>query len=50
MKDLRVVNRRLEDSVLVDNSAYCFMLQPYNGIPIVPYYHYGKDTELKKLL
>jgi len=27
----------------VDNSAYCFMLQPYNGVPILPFYHYGKD-------
>jgi hypothetical protein len=26
------------------------MLQPYNGVPILPYYHYGKDTELMKLL
>ena len=27
-KDLRNVNRRLEDSVLVDNSGFSFMLQP----------------------
>lgn len=27
-KDLRSVNRRLEDSVLVDNSGFSFMLQP----------------------
>ncbi len=50
VKDLRNVNRRLEDAVLVDNSAYCYMLQPYNGIPILPYYHYGKDKELLYLL
>ena len=27
-KDRRNINRRLEDSVLVDNSAYSYMLQP----------------------
>lgn len=26
------------------------MLQPFNGIPILPYYHYGKDKELVNLL
>lgn len=50
MKDLRVVNRRLEDCVLVDNSGYCFMMQPFNGIPVLPYYHYAKDRELLSLI
>ncbi len=45
-----MVNRRLEDSVLVDNSAFCFMLQPFNGVPVLPFYHYGKDKELVALL
>jgi CTD small phosphatase-like protein 2 len=28
LKDLRVVNRRLQEAVLVDNSPYCHLLQP----------------------
>ena len=43
VKDLRVVNRNLEDVVIVDNSAFSFALQPENGIPILPYYHFNKD-------
>ena len=50
LKDLRVVNRKLEDVVLVDNSPYCHILQPENGIPIVPFYHFSKDKELEYLL
>jgi len=34
VKDLRVVNRRLERTVLVDNSHSSFMYQLANGIPI----------------
>jgi CTD small phosphatase-like protein 2 len=49
-KDLRCINRRLEDSVLVDNSGFSIMLQPDNGIPILPYYHFNKDRELLMLL
>ncbi len=26
------------------------MLQPFNGIPILPFYHYGKDKELVNLM
>lgn len=49
-KDLRLVNRRPEDVVLVDNSAFCYMTQPEHGIPILPFYHYAKDKELASLL
>lgn len=42
-KDLRRVNRRPQDIALVDNSGFCFMTQPENGIPILPFYHYAKD-------
>jgi len=44
LKDLRVINRKLEDVVLVDNSPYCHILQPQNAIPIVPFYHFAKDN------
>lgn len=50
IKDLRAVNRNLEDVVIVDNSAFSFLLQPWNGIPILPFYHFSKDQELVSLL
>ena len=50
LKDLRVINRKPEDVVLVDNSPYCHILQPENAIPIVPFYHFPKDRELESLL
>ena len=50
IKDLRVVNRNLSDVVIVDNSAFSFLLQPENGLPIIPFYHYSKDRELLSLL
>ena len=43
IKDLRAVNRNLEDVAIVDNSAFSFLLQPWNGIPIIPFYHFSKD-------
>lgn len=50
VKDLRIVNRKLSDCVLVDNLGFCFLAQPNNGIPIIPFYNNQKDTELKDLL
>lgn len=50
LKDLRVVNRRPQDIVLVDNSPYCHLLQPENAVPMLPYYHYARDQELCSLL
>ncbi len=48
VKDLSIINRRMEDMVLVDNGAYSYIMQLDNGIPILPYYE-GKDEELKNL-
>ena len=48
-KDLRVLNRELSQTVLVDNAAYSYAAQPDNGIPILPYYHGKADYELKAL-
>jgi CTD small phosphatase-like protein 2 len=48
-KDLRVMDREMEDMVLVDNAAYSYAAQPENGIPILPYYHGKVDFELKAL-
>ena len=49
MKDLRIINRNLEDMVLVDNAAYSYELQIDNGVPIIPYYKGDKDNELRGL-
>ena len=36
--------------LIIDNSFYCYGLNPENGIPILPYLGKDKkDTELKKL-
>jgi TFIIF-interacting CTD phosphatase-like protein len=37
IKDLRKLNRDLSDTVLLDNSLYCFWYQISNGIPILSY-------------
>lgn len=49
LKDLRIINRRFEDMVLIDNSAFSFFLQPENGIPILPFFDDAADIELKNL-
>jgi len=49
VKDLRIIDRDLENMVLVDNAAYSYAYQIDNGIPILPYYHGRNDFELKAL-
>ena len=34
VKDLRIFQKRLEDVLLVDNTAYSFMFQISNGVPV----------------
>jgi CTD small phosphatase-like protein 2 len=49
VKDLRVINRDLSQTVLIDNAAYSYAFQIDNGIPIIPYYEGKVDFELKAL-
>jgi CTD small phosphatase-like protein 2 len=50
IKDLRKLNRDLSQTILLDNSIYCFWYQINNGIPIVSYNKERKDdTELLKV-
>ena len=49
VKDLRILDRRLESVVLVDNAPYSYMMQLANGIPILPYYKGKEDNQLYKL-
>ena len=49
VKDLRVIGRRLEDIVLIDNSPHSYMMQLSNGIPILNYIKGKDDDQLPKL-
>jgi CTD small phosphatase-like protein 2 len=46
IKDLRILNRKLSDVILVDNALYSYGLQLSNGVPIIPFYNCKEDTEL----
>lgn len=46
VKDLRVLNRPLKHTVLVDNSTSSFGFQLANGVPIVPFTGDRTDSEL----
>lgn len=50
VKDLRCLGRDLRHVVLVDNSPFSFMFQPFNGIPITSWYDDQSDRELESLL
>ena len=51
VKDLRIFdNRNLKDILLVDNANFSYGYQPYNGVPILPFFDDKKDVELLKLL
>lgn len=50
IKDLRKLNRDLSQTILLDNSIYCFWYQINNGIPIVSYNKEKRDdSELLKV-
>lgn len=50
IKDLRKLDRDLSQTILLDNSIYCFWYQISNGIPIVSYNKERRsDTELLKV-
>jgi len=51
VKDLRIlVNRKLEDIIMVDNSLYSFTNQISNGVLINSFYNDRNDNELLNLL
>ena len=49
VKDLRVINRKIKDMVIVDNALYSYGLQLENGVPIIPFYNCKEDAELLML-
>ena len=49
IKDLRILNRDLSKTLIVDNSILSFAFQMDNGIPIIPFYNDRNDSILPKL-
>lgn len=49
VKDLRILGRKLENVVLVDNAPYSYMMQLSNGVPILSYMKGKEDDQLIKL-
>jgi len=49
-KDLEVLGRDLERTVLVDDSTTPFMMQPDNGLPITAFYGDPNDRDLTRVL
>lgn len=49
VKDLRILGRKLENVVLVDNAPYSYMMQLSNGIPILNYMKGKDDDQLVRL-
>ncbi|CAG9335100.1 unnamed protein product [Blepharisma stoltei] len=51
VKDLRILlNRKLQDIAIVDNSVYSFGFQADNGIPIISWTNRKEDKELLSLI
>ena len=48
IKDLRVLNRPLEDVIIIDNIIYSFSLHLDNGIPVATWINEPTDKELVK--
>ena len=49
IKDLSLIGRPLSNTVIIDNIAENFKLQPENGIQIKEWYNDNNDMELMKL-
>jgi CTD small phosphatase-like protein 2 len=48
IKDLRVLGeRKLSQTLIIDNAAYSFGFQIDNGVPCLPFYNNKKDQELR---
>jgi len=50
VKDLSLLGRRLQDTLILDNSPFSYMFQPDNAIPITSWFNDKADRELYDLL
>ena len=50
IKDLKRLNRPLQDLIIVDNSPIAYAFNSENGLPIKTWYEDPNDTELNKIL
>ena len=50
VKDLSRLNRNLERTIIIDNSPFAYLLQPYNAIAISSWFDEPMDNELLSIL
>jgi len=50
VKDLSLLGRKLEHSIIIDNSPFSYMFQPDNAIPITSWFNDKADKQLYELL
>jgi len=50
VKDLSLLGRKLENSIIIDNSPFSYMFQPDNAIPITSWFNDKNDRQLYELL
>jgi len=50
VKDLSLLGRRIEDTLIIDNSPFSYMFQPENAIPITSWFNDKTDRELYDLV
>jgi len=50
VKDLSLLGRKLEHSIIIDNSPFSYMFQPDNAVPITSWFNDRSDMELYQLL
>lgn len=46
VKDMSLINRKMENIILIDNSPNSYRLQPENALPCTTWYNDPEDTEL----
>jgi len=50
VKDLSLLGRKIEDTLIIDNSPFSYMFQPDNAIPITSWFNDKTDRELYDLV
>jgi RNA polymerase II subunit A small phosphatase-like protein len=50
VKDLSLLGRRLQDTLIIDNSPFSYMFQPDNAIPCTSWFNDKSDRELYDLV